>query len=113
MGYVADQLVDIFNYSFQLEGMTTSQRQAIITLIDKKGNDRSLYLENWRQISLVNVDAKIASESKVIANRIKCCLPDIIHHNQSGFIKDRFVGGTARSVLDIIDHIASIKGSGV
>ena len=65
--------------------MTTSQRQAIITLIDKKGKDRS-YLENWRPISLVNVDAKIAS--KVIANRIKCCLPDIIHHNQTGFYSD-------------------------
>ena len=102
MGYVSDQLVDVFNYSFQLEEMTTSQRLAIITLIDKKGKDRSLYLENWRQISLVNVDAKIAS--KVIANRIKCCLPDIIHHNQSGFIKDRFVGETARSVFDIIEH---------
>ena len=30
--------------------------------------------------------------------------PDIIHHNQSGFIKDRFIGETARSILDIIDH---------
>ena len=91
---LADQLVDVFNYSFQLEEMTTSQRQAIITLIDMKGRDRS-YLENWRPISLVNVhvDAKIAS--KVIANRIKCCLPDIIHHNQSGFIKDRFIGETS------------------
>ena len=79
---LADQLVDVFNLSFQLEEMTTSLRQAIITLIDKKGKDRS-YLENWRPISLVNVDAKIAS--KIIANRIKCCLPDIIHHNQSSF----------------------------
>ena len=71
---LADQLVNVFNLSFQLEEMTTSQRQAIITLIVKKGKDRS-YLENWRPISLVNVDAKIAS--KIIANRIKCCLPDI------------------------------------
>ena len=33
---LADQLVDVFNFSFQLEEMTTSQRQAIITIIDKK-----------------------------------------------------------------------------
>ena len=51
---------------------------------------------------MVNVDAKIAS--KVIANRVKCCLPDIIHHNQSCFIKDRFIGETARSILEVIDH---------
>lgn len=50
---------------------------------------------------MVNVDAKIAS--KVIANT-KICFPDIIHHNQSGFIKDRFTGEIARSILDIIDH---------
>ena len=33
---LADQKVEVFNYSFQLEEVTTSQRQAIITLIDKK-----------------------------------------------------------------------------
>ena len=81
--------------------MTTSQRQAIITLIDKKGKGRS-YVENWRLISLVNVGAKVAS--KVIANRIKCSLPDIIHHNQSCFIKDRFIGKRACLILDIIAH---------
>ena len=48
--------------------MSLSQKQAIITLIEKKGKDRSL-LENWRPISLLNVDAKIMS--KVIAARIK------------------------------------------
>ena len=107
---LADQLVEVFNYSFQLEEMTTSKRQAIITLIDKKGKDRT-YLENWRPISLVNVDAKIAS--KIIANRIKCCLPDIIHYNQSGFIKDRFIRETARSILDIIDYTERSKLPGI
>ena len=40
----------------------------MITLSEKKGKDRSL-LENWRPISLVNVDAKIIS--KVLATRIE------------------------------------------
>ena len=48
--------------------LSSSQKQALITLIEKKGKDRSL-LENWRPISLVNVDAKIMS--KVIATRVK------------------------------------------
>ena len=59
--------------------MSSSQRQAIITLIEKKGKDRN-YLENWRPISLTNVDAKIAS--KVIAARIIPVLPDIITSTQ-------------------------------
>ena len=60
-----------------------------------------MFLENWRPISLVNVDSKLAS--KVIANRITTVLPQIIHHNQSGFIKGRFIGEVARSILYIID----------
>ena len=64
--------------------MSRSQKQAAITLIEKKGKDR-LLLENWRPISLVNVDAKIMS--KVIATRIKNVLPNIIHHNQTGYVK--------------------------
>ena len=76
------------------------QKQAVITLIEKKGKDRS-FLENWSPISLVNVDAKIMS--KVLATRIKSVLPNIIHHNQSGFVKDRYIGETVRSIFDLMD----------
>lgn len=58
-------------------------------------------MENWRPISLVNVDAKIMS--KVIATRIKNVLPDIIHRNQSGFVKDCYIGETVRSIFDLMD----------
>ena len=80
--------------------MSNSQRQAVITLIEKKGKDRTC-IENWRPISLVNVDAKIIS--KVIATRIKNILPHIIHCNQSGYVKDRYIGETIRSIFDIMD----------
>ena len=80
--------------------MSRSQKQAVITLIEKKRKDRSL-LENWRPISLVNVDAKIIS--KVLATRIKNVLPSIIHRNQSGFVKDRFIGETVRSIFDLME----------
>ena len=61
---------------------------------------RSL-IENWRPISLVNADAEIISE--VIVNRIKKVLPSIIHHNQTGYVKERHIGETVRSIFDIID----------
>ena len=41
--------------------------------------------------------------SKAIATRIKNVLPIIIHHNQTGFIKDRYIGETVRSIFDIMD----------
>ena len=66
----------------------------------KKGKDRTC-IENWRPISLVNVDAKIIS--KVIATRIKNILPHIIHCNQSGYVEDRYIGETIRSIFDIMD----------
>ena len=97
---ICNPFMDCVIASFEKEEMSNSQRQAVITLIEKKGKDRTL-LENWRPISLVNTDAKIIS--KVIANRIKRVLPSIIHHNQTGYIKDRFIGETVRSILDVMD----------
>ena len=82
--------------------MSPSQRQAVITLIEKQDKDRT-YLENWRPISSTNVDAKIAS--KVIATRIVKLLPEIIHSNQTGYVLGRgYIGEAARSILDIMDY---------
>ena len=88
------------NESFEKGEMSNSQKQAVITLIEKKGKDRC-FIENWRPISVLNVDAKILS--KVIATRIKKVLPDIIHHNQSGYVSDRYIGETVRSIFDIMN----------
>ena len=69
--------------------MSCSQKQAVITLLEKSGKDRTL-LKNWRPISVVNVDAKVMS--KVIAATVKKVLPSIIHYKQTGYVKDRFIG---------------------
>ena len=55
--------------------MSCTQKQAVITLIEKKGKDCS-FLENWRPIYLVNVDAKVMCIA--IATRIKYVLPNFI-----------------------------------
>ena len=83
--------------------MSCSQKQAVINLLEKSGKDRTL-LENWGPISLVNVDTKIMS--KVIAATLKKVLPSIIHYNQTGYVKGRFIGEAIRSIFDIIDFTA-------
>ena len=47
---------------FEHGELSSSQKQATIKLIDKKDRDRR-YIKNWRAISLLNVDMKIASKA--------------------------------------------------
>ena len=44
-----------------------SQKQAVITLIEKKGRNKR-YIKNWINISLLNVDVKIIS--KILATHL-------------------------------------------
>ena len=57
--------------------------EASITLISKPDKD-SIKKENYRPISLMNMDAKILTE--ILANRIHQYIKRMIHHNQVGFI---------------------------
>ena len=82
-GEIGQLLIDSYNESFGKGILSASQKQAVITLLQKNGKDR-LFLQNWRPISLLNVDYKILT--KVITKRIKNVLPSIIHENQSGFV---------------------------
>ena len=48
-------LLNSLNYSLQTGNLTDLQKQGIITLIPKSGKEMC-HLENWRPISLLNVD---------------------------------------------------------
>ena len=54
-------MVDSLNYSYDYGELSNSQKEAIITLIEKKDKDKR-DLSNWRPISLINVDVKIGSK---------------------------------------------------
>jgi hypothetical protein len=57
--------------------------EATVTLIPKPQKDATK-IENFRPISLMNIDAKILN--KVLANRIQEHIKTIIHPDQVGFI---------------------------
>ena len=101
---ISEPFVKCVNACFEKGEMSCSQKRAVITLIEKKEKDHT-FLENWRPISLVNVDTKIMS--KVIASRIKNVLPSIIHCNQTGYVKDRYIGETIRSIFDTMEFTDS------
>ena len=98
-----DDIKDIYISSIRTAGIkkefSTSQRQAIIKLIEKKGKDKR-FIKNWRPISLLTVDYKIAS--KALAERLKKILPVLISREQTAYVKDRFICKTGRLISDII-----------
>ena len=89
------------NQSVETGQLSTSQRQAIITLIEKKDKDKR-YIKNWRPISLINVDAKILS--KILATRMKRVLSKIINCNQTAYVKGRYIGESIRLLIDVLDY---------
>lgn len=58
-----------------------------VSLIPKKNNPRSI--EDYRPISVVGSMYKIIS--KLIANRIKCVIGEVVSDTQLGFIKGRYI----------------------
>ena len=48
------------------------------------------------------MDYKIAT--KVIGNRLAKVLPDIVCPNQTGYVKNRYIGENVRLITDIIDY---------
>ena len=86
---ISDSLVAVLNRSFEVSQLSSSQRQAVIVLIEEKEKDKRL-IKNWRPISLINVDSKLAS--KAPASRMKTVLSNIIKCNQTAYVKGRYIG---------------------
>ena len=73
-------LVEVLNFIFNFGSLSLSQRRGIISLLFKKG-DR-LDARNWRPLSLLNVDCKIASP--VITGRLLKVIHSVVHADQTG-----------------------------
>ena len=55
-------LISSFKSAFNKGELSNSQKQAVIKLTGKKDKDKRL-IQNWRPISLLNVDLKIFSNA--------------------------------------------------
>ena len=82
----------------------------VITLIPKEDGSL-LELSNWRPITLLNVDFKIAA--KAIAKRLEPILPNLIHPDQTSFVKGRYIGENIRLISDIMEYTKLQKIPGI
>ena len=83
------------------EGLSAEIKTGILNLIPKGGKD-TRKLQNLRPITLLNTDYKLLE--KVLAMRLDKVLPDLIHKDQTGFMKGRVISTNIRKLLDVIQH---------
>ena len=93
---LGNDLIASSNEAHEKGELSISQRRGIITLIPKDEGSL-LDLSNWS-----NVDLKMAS--KAIAKRIEPTLSNLIHSDQTAFLKGRYVGENIRLISDIMDY---------
>ena len=106
---LGDVLVTVLNDNFRLGVLTGSQREGLLRLLYKKDDKR--LAKNWRPISLLNTDYKLAS--KVITERLKPVMQSIIHRDQTCGVVGRSIFSNLQLVRDTLDMIGKTNETGI
>ena len=68
-------------------------------------------MQNWRPISLLNVDAKIISQA--LSKRLKNELPSLTLDNQTAYDHERFISQGGRLITDVLKTTDVLRLSGM
>ena len=97
---IGKAFVDSANFSYHIGCLSPSQRQGIITLLYKKGDQ--IDARNWRPISLLCTDYKIIA--RALVKRLTSVITNVVSPDQTCGIPGRFIGENLALLRDIVDY---------
>ena len=106
---LCDPLLSVLNDCFRVGSLCASQREALWRLVYKKDDKR--LAKNWRPISLLNCDYKLAS--KIITDRLRQVMPSIVHSDQTCSVVGRSIFSNLHLVRDTLDMINKTDETGI
>ena len=106
---LCNPLLSVLNDCFWAGSLCASQREALLRLIYKKDDKR--LAKNWRPISLLKCDYKLAS--KIITDRLKQVMPSIVHSDQTCSVVNRSIFSNLHLIRDTLDMINITDETGI
>lgn len=96
---IGQDLLDVLNASISEGKLPLSCRRAVLTLVPKKGDLTDI--KQWRPLSLLCIDRRIFS--KVLANRLKKVMEEVIHIDQTYCVPGRSIFDNVSLVRDTME----------
>ncbi|KAJ4447429.1 hypothetical protein ANN_09436 [Periplaneta americana] len=106
---IRDEFTHVLNEIVQKGELSPSQRQGIMALIKKIPHPKTA--EHYRPITLLNTDYKILA--RIVNNRLKSILQDIIHETQFAGVKTRSVFDSTIAIRDLLAYHTKLGRKGL